>query len=380
MLRIAGGDRAADEEERCRDVEHQQPLDGASRARAYASRRMDTRERHLRLLTETIEAVNSTLDLEEVLALVATKVADALHADACFVYLYDERADELVLRATHGTRDRGDDPPAADAARRGDHRLGRGGARAGDARVAGAPRPALQELPEPARGRVRVDPRRADPRPRRHARGRAERPHPRAARVLGRRGRAAARDRRAGRAVDRAREALRGGAAPRARARGAGADLGGGLRVALPRGVARGDRQDDDGRARGDRRGARARGRPDRLAGGRRVDRTRSASRCAGAAARSASSSPTASRPFTEPDRELLASIAHARRGRARARAGGAARRARPGDPPPRQEQPADRRVAAAAAGARRRTRSTRARRSSTRSTASSRSRPCTSC
>jgi two-component sensor histidine kinase len=64
---------------------------------------MDTRERHLRLLTETIEAVNSTLDLQEVLALVATKVADALKTDACFVYLYDERADELVLRATHGT-------------------------------------------------------------------------------------------------------------------------------------------------------------------------------------------------------------------------------------------------------------------------------------
>jgi two-component sensor histidine kinase len=65
---------------------------------------VDVRERHLRLLTETIEAVNSTLDLEEVLALVARKVADALGADACFVYLYDERADELVLRATHGTR------------------------------------------------------------------------------------------------------------------------------------------------------------------------------------------------------------------------------------------------------------------------------------
>src|SRR5438067_6127873 len=64
---------------------------------------MDPRERHLRLLTETIEAVNSTLDLQEVLSLVATKVADALHTDACFVYLYDERADELVLRATHGT-------------------------------------------------------------------------------------------------------------------------------------------------------------------------------------------------------------------------------------------------------------------------------------
>jgi two-component system, sensor histidine kinase PdtaS len=65
---------------------------------------VDVRERHLRLLTETIEAVNSTLDLEEVLALVARKVADALEADACFVYLYDERAGELVLRATHGTR------------------------------------------------------------------------------------------------------------------------------------------------------------------------------------------------------------------------------------------------------------------------------------
>ncbi len=65
---------------------------------------MDASARHLRLLTETIAAVNSTLDLEEVLALVASKVADALEADACFVYLYDERADELVLRATHGTR------------------------------------------------------------------------------------------------------------------------------------------------------------------------------------------------------------------------------------------------------------------------------------
>jgi signal transduction protein with GAF and PtsI domain len=64
---------------------------------------VDASERHLRLLTETIAAVNSTLDLEEVLGLVATKVADALRADACFVYLYDERSSDLVLRATHGT-------------------------------------------------------------------------------------------------------------------------------------------------------------------------------------------------------------------------------------------------------------------------------------
>src|SRR6059036_584904 len=65
---------------------------------------MNAPARHLRLLTETIAAVNSTLDLEEVLGLVARKVAEALEADACFVYLYDARADELVLRATHGTR------------------------------------------------------------------------------------------------------------------------------------------------------------------------------------------------------------------------------------------------------------------------------------
>jgi two-component sensor histidine kinase/putative methionine-R-sulfoxide reductase with GAF domain len=65
---------------------------------------VDATARHLRLLTETIAAVNSSLDLQEVLELVASKVADALGTDACFVYLYDERTDELVLRATHGTR------------------------------------------------------------------------------------------------------------------------------------------------------------------------------------------------------------------------------------------------------------------------------------
>jgi two-component sensor histidine kinase/putative methionine-R-sulfoxide reductase with GAF domain len=68
------------------------------------NRLVDVSARHLRLLTETIAAVNSTLDLEEVLGLVARKVAEALGAEACFVYLYDEQAEELVLRATHGTR------------------------------------------------------------------------------------------------------------------------------------------------------------------------------------------------------------------------------------------------------------------------------------
>jgi len=48
---------------------------------------VDTSARHLRLLTETIAAVNSSLDLQEVLELVAREVADALATDACFVYL-----------------------------------------------------------------------------------------------------------------------------------------------------------------------------------------------------------------------------------------------------------------------------------------------------
>ena len=64
---------------------------------------MDVPARHLRLLTDTIAAVNSTLDLQEVLELVATNVAEALGTDACFVYLYEERSGELVLRATRGT-------------------------------------------------------------------------------------------------------------------------------------------------------------------------------------------------------------------------------------------------------------------------------------
>jgi two-component system, sensor histidine kinase PdtaS len=65
---------------------------------------VDQSARHLRLLTDTIAAVNSSLDLQEVLDLVADGVSDALSTDACFVYLYDERADELILRATHGSR------------------------------------------------------------------------------------------------------------------------------------------------------------------------------------------------------------------------------------------------------------------------------------
>src|SRR4030095_30675 len=142
---------------------------------------MDTSERHLRLLTETIAAVNSTLDLEEVLALVARKVAEALDTEACFVYLYDEAGDELVLRATYGT--------SAEAITRRPRHRRRGGGADHDPRP-GPPRPPFQGVPESPRGPVRVDPRGADPRPREARRGPARPPpcpagcHPRTERLL----------------------------------------------------------------------------------------------------------------------------------------------------------------------------------------------------
>ena len=317
---------------------------------------MDQRERHLRLLTDTIEAVNSTLDLEEVLSLVATKVADALHADACFVYLYDERSGELVLRATHGTRV--EEMTQRPRMRPGEGITGSAAESREPVMIASQanldPRfknfPNLPEdeyesilaVPILARGERlegALNVRTREPRE-----------------FTAGRDRPAARDRGAGGAVDRAREAVRGGAAARARARGARADLGGRVGVAVPRGVARGDREDDDGRALGDRRGARARGRRDRLAGGQgRRARDPPAAALARPADRRARRRP---RDAVHPARPRAARLDRpAGRRRARARARGDARRARPGDPPPGQEQPADRRVAAAAAGARRRER-----------------------
>ena len=64
----------------------------------------DRTARHLELLTDTIAAVNSSLDLDVVFERIAAKVTSALEADACFVYLYDETDDVLELRATHDGR------------------------------------------------------------------------------------------------------------------------------------------------------------------------------------------------------------------------------------------------------------------------------------
>ena len=145
---------------------------------------MNAPERHLRLLTETTAAVNSTLDLEEVLHLVAEKVADALGADACFVYLYDERTDELVLRATHGTSV--DEMTRRPRMRPGEGITGSAAAERAPVMIAVRRRTSTRASSSSRtchESRVRVDPRRADPRARRAARRRAERPHARAARV-----------------------------------------------------------------------------------------------------------------------------------------------------------------------------------------------------
>ena len=271
---------------------------------------MNRSERHLRLVTETIEAVNSTLDLDELFELIAAKVAAALEADACFVYLYDERADELVLKASVGTRVEADSRAAEDASGRGHH--GRGGARARadhDPR-ARPPRPPLQALPQPPRGAVRVDPGRADPRQGPPRRG-AQRPHGRAARVRRGRDRPADGDRRPGRPGDREREALRPRPAAGRRARGA---LAGSPRRCPSRSTSRSHSR------RSSRRRSTPSGRPAR----------RSSSRTAGSSGRRVGPGAHAERlplrwkgrqigelvcdrdaPFTDEERTLLASIAH---------------------------------------------------------------------
>jgi two-component system, sensor histidine kinase PdtaS len=79
-------------------------LGRGSRSVDFPMAATDRTARHLELLTDTIAAVNSSLDLAEVFERIAAKVATAMDTDACFVYIYDEANDLLELRATHGTR------------------------------------------------------------------------------------------------------------------------------------------------------------------------------------------------------------------------------------------------------------------------------------
>jgi signal transduction histidine kinase/DNA-binding response OmpR family regulator len=55
----------------------------------------------LRALSEVGQALSSTLDLETVLRTIVSRANELAGTDSCTVYEYDERAEELLFRATH---------------------------------------------------------------------------------------------------------------------------------------------------------------------------------------------------------------------------------------------------------------------------------------
>jgi two-component sensor histidine kinase/putative methionine-R-sulfoxide reductase with GAF domain len=58
----------------------------------------------LAALQRVNNAANSSLDLDQTLALTAQAVAEEMHADLCSIFLYDETSREVILRATNGPR------------------------------------------------------------------------------------------------------------------------------------------------------------------------------------------------------------------------------------------------------------------------------------
>ena len=271
-----------------------------------------------------------------------------------------------MLRATLGTRV--EEMTGRPRMRPGEGITGscRRGARAGDDRGPGAPRRALQGLPEPARGRIRVDPRGA-----------------RSSRASKLEGALNVRTREPREFTEAEIDLLLAIAAQVAQTiEHAKLYAQAQRRVVELEALARiseavseslyleesleGDRRGDGRRARRDGSGDRAGGRRDRVAGGPRREARGARCRCAGSGRQIGELVCDRDTPFTR-RRPGAARLDRAPcGGRAGARARCDARRARPGDPPPGQEQPADRRVAAAAAGAIRRRRRD-ARRSTTR-------------
>ena len=65
-------------------------------------RHLAARVAWLAALQKINSVANSSLDLPEVLSHTAEAVAEVTHADVCSIYLYEEPAGRLVLRATHG--------------------------------------------------------------------------------------------------------------------------------------------------------------------------------------------------------------------------------------------------------------------------------------
>ena len=76
-------------------------------ANSIAQREKGLRDslQQLHALGEVIQAVNSTIDLETVLATIVAKATQLSNADAGAIYVFDEAAQEFRLRATYGLED-----------------------------------------------------------------------------------------------------------------------------------------------------------------------------------------------------------------------------------------------------------------------------------
>jgi two-component sensor histidine kinase len=77
-----------------------------SRQAAEETERAARGARHLQTLQRINAAANSSMDLAEALQITARAVAEDLDADLCAIFLFDEMARELQLRATNGPRPR----------------------------------------------------------------------------------------------------------------------------------------------------------------------------------------------------------------------------------------------------------------------------------
>lgn len=67
---------------------------------SHLKRSLSEKTRELELLRQISESISCNLDLDDVLKQIIDVVVQVTKADACLLYLYDERNKELILRAT----------------------------------------------------------------------------------------------------------------------------------------------------------------------------------------------------------------------------------------------------------------------------------------
>ena len=64
------------------------------------NQRLEAKEQELKILHEVAKYISDNLDLSELLNRIVNMVINSIKADSCLVYLYNEKANELVLRAS----------------------------------------------------------------------------------------------------------------------------------------------------------------------------------------------------------------------------------------------------------------------------------------